>query len=604
MATGLRRHQHFGPPRVPTPACLCCNADQEDDLHAVAGCPITGSADWEANLTEAWQAAAVACNVTVPLPTMDWLQPLRFQLLAALIPTSLAPNLPLSAGNVSRFLTRLHRELAKVTAEMLRRRQEMMSTMAPTAVPSLPAPCASRPCPLPSERQLSVTDLRRLEVQRRASQLAPDALPSPPIAPAAPLAGEARRYWLHTRLVCLINEDTVVCDVAAGAVAPCLLELFERVTGEMFTMTPGALLTARVRAISRMLVSLMNREGLLAAPLLQGQRVFRTGAYSCWNRRPRIWADWEAWRRQVLLAETFQAGTPRTRVTTGQVDAELAGWLSNHRHLQPVEVAQGECSMALLLLWEVEHGCSFPTAAGADRARILAGFTRRLMRRVATDEELKLWLVTKEVQQPLAPGLPDSHHTRWSVRICKPPSTDPQGWYTEFTTRWLAYLASLAQPLGRGTVHAVPSDVASSSTSSTAPTPAVARRGGRRRPRSVEASSEGPSKSIAFQPSHPAVEDPRPMQVDATTQTPPTALDTLPLHEHVAPEPQPRRKGQRRRRSPSPPLLQNTAKRQRDMRSWLQPKSHPAPTSAEPPPQDIPPCRNPEHGRATLGTPT
>ena len=98
--------------------------------------------------------------------------------------------------------------------------------------------------------------------------------------------------------------------------------------------------------------------------------------------------------------------------------------------------------MALLLLWEVEHGGPFPSA-GANRATGLAGFTRRLMRRVAADEELRLWLVTKEVQRPLAPGLPDSHHTRWSLRVCPPPAAEPQGWYTTFTSRWRAYLGSL-----------------------------------------------------------------------------------------------------------------------------------------------------------------
>ena len=603
LATGLRRHQQFGPPRVPTPACLCCGAAEEDDLHAVGGCPATGSADWEANLTETWRAAAVGCHLTVPMPPLDWLQSLRFPLLAALIPASLAYSLPLPTSDVARFLTRLHQSLAQMTAEVLRRRQELMSTLAASAVPSVLAPSASRPCPLPPERQLSVSALRRLEVQRRAAQEAPADASPPPVAPVAPPAGDARRVWLQSRLATLINEDTVVCDVADGVVTPCLLELFERVTGEVFTMLPGARLTARIQALSRMLVTLLARGELLEAPLLQGQRVLRAGSYSCWNRRPRVWADWEAWQRQVRLAETFQAGTPALRTVMGQVDGGLAGWLKQHRYLQPVELVRGECSMALLLLWEVEHGRSFPSA-GAAGGPALAGFTRRLMQRVAADADLKLWLVTKEVQQPLAPGLPDSHHTRWSVRICPPPPSDPQGWYAEFTSRWLAYLGSLAQPLGRSTASAVPSVVASSSTSASVSAPALPSEGGRRRPRSATADDERPRRRrVPVPPRPPPVDhDLLPLAAPVAPPPPAVAAQAPPATPPAKPRPQPR--GRLRQRSPSPVPTQQTAKRQRDVRSWLRPKARPAPTPAEPPPQDIPPSRSPEHGRATLGPPT
>ncbi len=73
--------------------------------------------------------------------------------------------------------------------------------------------------------------------------------------------------------------------------------------------------------------------------------------------------------------------------------------------MQPVDMANGECSMALLLLWEVEHGGAFQ-AVVADRAGVLSWFPRRLLRCVAGDDELKLWLDAKVVQRPLAPGLP------------------------------------------------------------------------------------------------------------------------------------------------------------------------------------------------------
>jgi hypothetical protein len=185
-------------------------------------------------------------------------------------------------GDATRFLGKLHYLLAAVTAEMLRRRQELLSALGGNA--ALPVVTVnSRPCPLPPERQLSVADLRQLEVQRRAVQALPAAV-MPPASSSAPPGGEARRSWLQSRLIRVIVDDTIVCDVAVGSIGPCLLELFERITGEPFTVVPGALLAARVRALSRVMTTLMRREGLFDPPLQQSQRVLRTGSYSCWSR--------------------------------------------------------------------------------------------------------------------------------------------------------------------------------------------------------------------------------------------------------------------------------------------------------------------------------
>ncbi len=62
--------------------------------------------------------------------------------------------------------------------------------------------------------------------------------------------------------------------------------------------------------------------------------------------------------------------------------------------------------MALLILWEVDHGCPFPSLAEDSQAYRLASFTKRMKKGVARDEELKEWLVCKEMQMPLSPGLP------------------------------------------------------------------------------------------------------------------------------------------------------------------------------------------------------
>ena len=104
--------------------------------------------------------------------------------------------------------------------------------------------------------------------------------------------------------------------------------------------------------------------------------------------------------------------------------------------------------MALLLLWEVDHGCEFLTEGGSTLTQKLVGFSRRLQGRVPSDPELQEWLRWADVSAPLMPGLPPTHHTRWSLRIVAPPAGEPQGWYEEFVRRWRAYAGSMAGPPG------------------------------------------------------------------------------------------------------------------------------------------------------------
>ena len=58
------------------------------------------------------------------------------------------------------------------------------------------------------------------------------------------------------------------------------------------------------------------------------------------------------------------------------------------------------------------------------------------------DPELSHWLSYEDCQQPLAPGLPATHHRRWSLRVASPKASEPQGWYQEFVSQWHAYLAT------------------------------------------------------------------------------------------------------------------------------------------------------------------
>ena len=147
--------------------------------------------------------------------------------------------------------------------------------------------------------------------------------------------------------------------------------------------------------------------------------------------------------------------------------------------------------MALLLLWEVDHGQLFPRQGGDGPAAALLGFTRRLKARVQQDAELSQWLTCRHSQRPLADGLPATYHMRWSVRIVKPPQSEPQGWYEEFVRRWRQYLEGLVN----SAAPALPSpDIASSSGG---PTPLAAPAATERNPGTARRRSARPNRPTA-----------------------------------------------------------------------------------------------------------
>ena len=133
-----------------------------------------------------------------------------------------------------------------------------------------------------------------------------------------------------------------------------------------------------------------------------------------WSRRPTRPLASSDWRQRIESLEACHPKALSSRGTMAQVDAQLAPWLRGHTQLIPTDIASGESSMALLLLWEVDHGQPFPTQARPSQAKVLLGFTKLLKRQIAADDELRHWLQWKEFNLPLSPGLPPSHHTRWT----------------------------------------------------------------------------------------------------------------------------------------------------------------------------------------------
>jgi ribonuclease HI len=427
--------------------CLCCGADEEDDEHILAGCPATGTADWRLVVDEAWRGAAQAAALPAGLPPDRVLQEVHIMLLGALIPQSAVTGWGLPAGQALQFLAALHRGLAEAVAERLRRRGELLAATGDPGQEESQLPGqlgVERPDQLPRERRLSVADLRNVETRRQHNLPAvATPLSEALVACPVPAAGEPRRRWLRQRLVVLVQEDMVECPHSEGVAAVGVLEIFERLTGEAFSDTPGALVGSRVRGIAKVLGNVSREEGL-DPPLLQTSR--RGTVF--WNRRPQVPVDVAAWRRSVEAAEAHSAPVPRLREQMAAADAGLAAWVTGHQYLPPAPVETGESGMALLLLWEVDHRRPYPSLGGDRLSVALLGFSKRLQDRVAQEPVLSQWLVWKDMATPLCPGLAPSHHRRWSVRVAAPGPGEPQGWYVDFVSRWKAYLETLAGPRG------------------------------------------------------------------------------------------------------------------------------------------------------------
>ena len=298
--------------------------------------------------------------------------------------------------------------------------------------------------------------------------------------------------------------------------------MFERVTGEPFSDTPGVPVTSRVRALAKVMGNL-TRAGEGVPPLVAGHRRDLT----TWGRVPRQHVDVEAWRQRAELAEQSSQRPVRRRLQMAEADAGLALWLRNHQHLVPVELAVGESGMALLLLWEVDHGCPWPSQAeDTDRSGTLGGFTRRLKKRVAADSVLSAWLQSEDVQRPLSFGLADTHHTRWSLQVRVPAYTEPQGWWRQFRDVWVAYLGTQQRhvpappaPPVMPPVAPNPTDIPSSSASSgpqpmppaamhRRPRSAVSSARRPRPPRPVQRRPVPPSEASTASPSQPGAADP------------------------------------------------------------------------------------------------
>ena len=439
------RRRLFTRSLVVSPACPCCGATEEDELHMVAGCSATGSLHWAALLSEAWAVASRQLGGLFPPPPAEWLSAHQIPLLAALIPRSLdaVPSMPREL--VGRFKPLFHREVALRMAEIFRRRGELVAQAEPCPsgegaverVLGAEQPVGvPLPCPLPRERQLAVGTLVQVEQERRlAAEAQP---PEAPLGLVVPDSGHARQVWMRQQLTLVIQSQMTPCPAAAGSLALAFLALFERHTGQVFADTPGVPVGSRVRGMARMLPALAQQVEFVP-PLLSASR----HGWVYWNRSPRVALDAVAWRRLVEEGEASAAPVARLHGQMATAARGLAAWVRGHPSLLPAVVEAGESGMALLLLWEVDHGKAYPSRGSGGASFALQAFARQLRLAVAKDAELSMWLTVKDMHRPLSPGLAPSHHQRWSLRIQPPGVGEDRRWYEDFLGRWHAYLSTL-----------------------------------------------------------------------------------------------------------------------------------------------------------------
>ena len=191
-----------------------------------------------------------------------------------------------------------------------------------------------------------------------------------------------------------------MCPASAGSKPEVLLDHFEEVTGEQYTPSPGSDAASRLAGFGKTLGNLV-RLGEVDPPLLR-HRI--GGGRWLYNRQLIVHRDESRWHQRAVQEAAAQ---PIARPLIGKeaADAGLADWLRRHRLLRAVSAEVGLPSMALLLLWEVEKGQSFPSTAAGDESALVLGFTRRLRRRVELDAELSQCMVPVGVAAPLAPEL-------------------------------------------------------------------------------------------------------------------------------------------------------------------------------------------------------
>jgi hypothetical protein len=180
-----------------SPGCLCCPVEEEDDAHAVLGCPGTGSTDIAQLVPTYWQQACGKPGRPALPPS--WVAQFLPQLAVGLLPLSIRAVLTsLEDWEISLILRSFHLRLCDRLADVLRRRERLMAERSPPSAPVPPFP-SSGGLARSSVRNLTVAEIRAVE--RGTSSL--------PVAASGPAQVSVASLREHKRAAALSLDSWV-----------------------------------------------------------------------------------------------------------------------------------------------------------------------------------------------------------------------------------------------------------------------------------------------------------------------------------------------------------------------------------------------------------
>ena len=94
---------------------------------------------------------------------------------------------------------------------------------------------------------------------------------------------------------------------------------------------------------------------------------------------------------------------------------ELVQWLMSCPHIQACGVKEGVPTIALVALWEVEHGCEYPVSS-RNRQGKESAFSRKLHTGLMVRADVATWVKSEARKQAVMPGFREAQRW-WSVRV-------------------------------------------------------------------------------------------------------------------------------------------------------------------------------------------
>ena len=400
MATSERRRKtdgRKGPGGGPAEAahCPCCPEVKEDDMHMLTGCPGTGTDGVVEDFLTFWGETLHEVKVSPKeqfSPTRCWGESWKLQLAVGLIPMQLRELCLMVFSRESTLIHVLQKVSVKMGSWLADRMRDREARRAVNGVPQR----ARGEQPLPGLSAREVRETLRVTMD--------DAAPS-----AVPAHGDARMRWASN------SAKEWILSLARGVLedGPTgvqLLATWENQTGEEFTKDPPAPVVARINSWGVFLARTMST-------LIPHTKSVQ-GRVSRWGVVLRDAVDANVWRTEKEEAERGRVVRPRAQLRAA---VDLVGWINQFEAADCVDAAESDeaaSGLALLTLWELEHGMKFP--AQGSGIYFVKAFARALGIALKSAKEPFRLCATAYVKRPLAQNMTPVRHVRFPIAIRRP----------------------------------------------------------------------------------------------------------------------------------------------------------------------------------------